>query len=135
MISILQNILPNKTVFKIVNIHVCFLLLNPFSAQIKNSSFSSNYSLPFNKVSHSSIQPYLETIQYYTDTSIKKYRSNLGNKIFEYSLLDVTQNDIHITADPLFNLTLGPTNNDLDYRYYNNVRGFRITGDLSDNFS
>ena len=23
----------------------------------------------------------------------------------------------------------------MDYRYYNNVRGFRITGDLSDNFS
>ena len=135
MISILQNILPNKTVFKIVNIHVFFLFLNPFIAQIKNSSFSSYYAIPHKKVIHSSIQPYLETIQYYSDTSIKKYRSKLGNKIFEHSLLDVTQDDIHITADPLFNFTLGPKNKDLDYRYFSNVRGFRISGDLSDNFS
>ena len=135
MISLHQNILQNKTVFKIVSIHVCFLLLNPFSAQIKNSSFFSYYAIPHKKVIHSSIQPYLETIQYYSDTSTKKYRSKLGNKIFEHSLLDVTQDDIHITADPLFNFTLVPKNEDLDYRYFSNVRGFRISGDLSDNFS
>ena len=49
--------------------------------------------------------------------------------------MNVNQDDIHITADPLFNFTLGPTNKDLDYRYFSNVRGFRISGDLSDNFS
>ena len=134
MISILQNILPNKIVFKIVNIHVCFLLVNSLNAQIKNSSFSSNYSLPFNKVSHSSIQPYLESSIHYIDSSRTEYRTKLGNKLFENSLLDIVQDDIHIEADPLFNFTLGPKNKDLDYRYYSNVRGFRISADLSDNF-
>jgi hypothetical protein len=135
MISILQNILPNKIVFKIVNIHVCFLLVHSLNAQIKNSSFSSNYSLPFNKVSHSSIQPYLESSIHYIDSSRTEYRTKLGNKLFENSLLDIVQDDIHIEADPLFNFTLGPKNKDLDYRYYSNVRGFRISADLSDNFS
>ena len=135
MIGVLKYMLSNKKTHKIAIIHIYFLLFHSFSAQIKNSSFSSNYCLPFSKVSHSSIQPYLESSQYFLDSSKTEDRTKLGNKIFEHSLLDVTQDDIHITADPLFNFTLGPKNNDLDYRYYSNVRGFRISGDLSDNFS
>jgi len=135
MIGILKNMLSNKTALKIAICHVGFFLVHSFSAQIKNSSFSSNYIIPHKKVSHSSIQPYLENIQYYSDTSTKKYRTKLGNKIFENSLLNVTQDSIQITADPLFNFTLGPKNNDLDYRYYSNVRGFKISADLSNNFS
>ena len=135
MIGILKNVLANKKILKIAIIHIYFLLVHSFGAQIKNSSFSSNYCLPFNKVSHSSIQPYLESSQYFSDTSTTEDRTKLENKIFENSLLDIVQDDIHITADPLFNFTLGPENNDLDYRYYSNVRGFRISGDLSDNFS
>ena len=127
--------LSNKTALKIAICHVGFLFVHPYSAQNKNSSFSSYYFAPYKKVLHSSIQPYLETIQYYSDTLKSKYRTKLGNKIFEHSLLNVTQDDIHITADPLFNFTIGPKNNDLDYRYYSNVRGVKISADLSDNFS
>ena len=135
MIGILKTMLSKKTILKHALIYSSFCLINPFIAQIKNKSFSSNYIIPYNKVSHSSIQPYLESSQYFLDSTTTKDRMKLGNKIFEHSLLNVNQDDIQITADPLFNFTLGPTNNDLDYRYYNNVRGFRITGDLSGNFS
>ncbi|MAT67496.1 MAG: hypothetical protein CL830_03795 [Crocinitomicaceae bacterium] len=135
MIGILKTMLSKKTILKHALIYSSFCLINPFIAQIKNKSFSSNYIIPYNKVSHSSIQPYLESSQYFLDSTTTKDRTKLGNKIFEHSLLNVNQDDIQITADPLFNFTLGPTNNDLDYRYYNNVRGFRITGDLSGNFS
>ena len=124
-----------KKILKVAIFFLGFWLVTPLSAQIKNSSFSFNYSNQFKKVCHSSIQPYLESSQYFSDSIIKKDRTKLGNKIFEHSLLDVFQEDIHITADPIFNFTLGQQNIDLDYRYYSNVRGFRITGDLSDNFS
>ena len=127
--------LSKKIIHRHAIIYLCFCLVNPFIAQIKNKSFSSNYIVPHNKVSHSSIQPYLESFQYFPDSTSTKDRTSLGNKIFEHSLLNVNQDDIHIAADPVFNFTIGNSNNDLDYRYYSNVRGFRISGDLINNFS
>jgi hypothetical protein len=135
MIGILKTMLSKKIIHKHAIICVCICLVNPFIAQIKNKSFSSNYIISYNNISHSSIHPYLESNQYFQDSTPRKDRTKLGNKIFEHSLLNVNQDDIHITADPLFNFTLGPTNNDFEYRYYSNVRGFRISGDLSSNFS
>ena len=46
MIGELKNMLSNKTALKIAICHVGFLLVHSFSAQIKNSSFSSNYIAP-----------------------------------------------------------------------------------------
>ena len=103
MIGILKTMLSKKTILKHALIYVCFCLVNPFIAQIKNKSFSSNYIIPFNKVSHSSIQPYLESSQYFLDSSTTKDRTKLGNKLFEHSLLDiVNQDDIHIDSRSSF---------------------------------
>ena len=119
-----------RVFFVIINL----LFWNAFYGQIKNSSFSAYY---FNKSKpiHSSIQPYLESHQISFDTVIKKYKSKWAKKLFSESLLHVVEKDIHITADPLFNFTLSQRNENLDFRYYSNVRGFRITGDLVKNFS
>ena len=101
MIGILKTMLSKKIIHKHAIIYVCICLVNPFIAQIKNKSFSSNYIIPRDKVSHSSIQPYLESNQYLLDSTPTKGRTKLGNKIFEHSLLNVNQEDIHVTADPL----------------------------------
>ena len=96
--------LSKKTIFKHAIIYCSFSLVNPFIAQIKNKSFSSNYIIPYNKVSHSSIQPYLESSQYFQDSTTTKDRTKLGNKIFEHSLLNVNQDDIHITCPEIFKM-------------------------------
>ena len=120
----------NGVIFVIINL----LFWNAFYGQIKNSSFSAYY---FNnsKPIHSSIQPYLESHQISFDTATKQYKSKWAKKLFSESLLNVVEKDIHIIADPLFNFTLSQRNENLDFRYYSNVRGFRITGDLVKNFS
>ena len=110
------------------------LVWNAFFGQIKNSSFSAYY-LNSCKPIHSSIQPYLESHQFSLDTVTKTYKSKWIKKLFSESLLNVKEDDIHLTADPLFNFTISQRNENLDFRYYSNVRGFRITGDLVKNFS
>ena len=116
-----------------------FIVINLFiwniaHGQIKNNSFSTYY-LPNSNPIHSSIQPYLESHQFILDSVSKNYKSIWSKKIFGESLLNVEEDDIHITADPLFNFSLSKKNKNLDFRYYSNVRGFRITGDLDKNFS
>ena len=121
----------------------CFLLgLNliailVFNAQIKNTSFSKYYNFNYHvsSIKHSSIQPYLESHQINVDSNERKNRSKIGKKVFTESLLNIVENDVHLTADPLFNFTIGPKHNSGNYRYHANVRGFRITGDLGNNIS
>ena len=110
------------------------LFWNVFYGQIKNRSFSAYY-FTNSKPIHSSIQPYLESHQVSLDTATIIYKSKWEKKLFSESLLNVIEEDIHITADPLFNFTVSHRNENLDFRYYSNVRGFRITGDLDKNFS
>ena len=110
------------------------LFWNTFYGQIKNSSFSAYYLNNSNPI-HSSIQPYLESHQISLDTFTITYQSKWAKKLFSESLLNVVEEDIQITADPLFNFTVSQRNKNLDFRYYTNVRGFRITGDLGKNFS
>ena len=52
-------------------------------------------------------------------------------KLFHESLIDVHEKDISLSVDPLFNFTVGPKNELEDYYYLFNVRGFRITGDIT----
>ena len=84
---------------------VILLFWNVFYGQIKNFSFSAYY---FNnsKPIHSSIQPYLESHQVLLDTATISYKSKWAKKLFSESLLNVEEEDIHITADPLFNFTI-----------------------------
>lgn len=108
-----------------------------FYSQNKNISFSNYYNLSkdFSSLKHSSIQPFLESHLIISDTVEKSNRSKIGKKIFSESLLNVVENDVHLTADPLFNFTIGPKHASGNFRYNSNVRGFRITGDLGNNIS
>ena len=110
-------------------------MINSLNAQVKNRSLSANYHLIYKNIAHTSVQPYLESHQLELDTLRTKSKNKINKKLFDESLLNVKKKDIHITADPLFNFTIGSKNKDLDYRYYSNVRGVRITGDLTNNFS
>jgi len=49
MIGILKTMLSKKTILKHALIYSSFCLINPFIAQIKNKSFSSNYIIPIIK--------------------------------------------------------------------------------------
>ena len=106
-------------------------------SQNKNISFSNYYNISkdFSSLKHSSIQPFLESHLIISDTVENSNRSKIGKKIFSESLLNVVENDVHLTADPLFNFTIGPKHPNRNFRYNSNVRGFRITGNLGNNIS
>ncbi len=109
---------------------------------------SQNTNLPFefyyqqrntSKVIHSALQPIHESIQLKVDSNVvleeKIRKSNLGKKWFDESLLSVEQEDVKITADPLFNFSLSKYNQDFEYRYYSNVRGFRVKANIGSKVS
>ena len=112
-------------------------------SQIKNSSFSYFHSIDLkNNILHPSIIPYLETIQYQPIGTEKdsigqefEEKSKFVKKLFHESLIDVHEKDISLSVDPLFNFTVGPKNELEDYYYLFNVRGFRITGDITSKVS
>ena len=89
-----------------------------FYSQNKNISFSNYYNLSkdFPSLKHSSIQPFLESHLIISDTVEKSNRSKIGKKIFSESLLNVVENDVHLTADPLFNFTIGPKHPSENFR-------------------
>lgn len=110
--------------------------------------FSQNTNLPFEfyyqqrtneKVVHKSLQPIHESIQLKLDSNViieeKIRKSNFGKKWFDESLLSVDQEDVKISADPLFNFSLSKYNQDFEYRYYSNVRGFRVKADIGSKIS
>lgn len=104
-------------------------------AQLKNHSFSFFYHENDTKTPHSSIKPYLESYQFSTDTAIVERDKKWKKKLFDESLLYINEHQIRLTTDPLFNFTLGPQNAVKDFFYSSNVRGFRITGDVTSKLS
>jgi len=118
-----------------------FLSINSYWTQIKNNSFSYFHSIDLDyDITHPSIRPYLESSQYKSIESIKDtnghgVESKFVKKLFHESLIDVHEKDVSLTVDPLFNFTIGPKNQLEDYYYSFNVRGFRITGDITSKVS
>ena len=127
-------------------------LKEPFQVFIfaffSSNLFAQNINLPFefyhhqtinSQVIHSAIQPIHESIQLIKDTSLKdnkqKRASKFGKKWINESLLHVNEEDVQITADPLFNFSLSKYNDDYDYRYYSNVRGFRVKANIGSKVS
>ena len=76
-----------------------------------------NYSQEFNfqqrlvQFPHSSFRPYNEKFhsaeyeKFYTDSA--HYGNGFLDKLFKESLIDIKHKDVHLQADPLFNLTIG----------------------------
>ena len=110
-----------------------FIFLNG-SSQLKNQSFSFFNTANNSQVSHSSAQPILETFQIILKSDSSKRKSLIGKKWWEESMLNILENDVHLSVDPLFNFSIGPKNKK-DDSYSANVRGFRITGDISSKVS
>ena len=59
----------------------------------------------------------------------------MEKKIFDESLLLVLEDQVRLTTDPLFNFSISPKKTTQGYLYSSNVRGFRITGDLTKKLS
>ena len=121
--------------FKIFLFFLSIFISQFILGQLKNHSFSFFSNPNKNEISHSSIKPFLETYQILIDTTSKSSENKWKRKIFEESLLLVNEDQIRLTADPLFNFSMSPKNNVLGYMYSSNVRGFRITGDLTTKLS
>ena len=79
--------------------------------------------------------PYLESYQFNVDTTEIERDKKWKKKLLDESLLFINENQIRLTTDPLFNFTLGPQNAVKDFFYSSNVRGFRITGDVTSKLS
>ena len=121
--------------FKTFLFFLHFFASQAILSQLKNHSFSFFANPNKNEISHSSIKPFLETYQISIDTTNKPSLNKWKKKIFEESLLSVNEDQVRLTTDPLFNFSISPKNNVLGYMYSSNVRGFRITGDLTSKLS
>ena len=121
--------------FKIFLFFLSIFISQFILGQLNNHSFSFFSNPNRNEISHSSIKPFLETYQILSDTSNKSNSSPWKKKFFDESLLLVREDQVRLTTDPLFNFSISPKKTTQGYLYSNNVRGFRITGDLTTKLS
>ena len=120
--------------FKLIILSIFQFSFFSINSQVKNISFSFFNQSTHKNVSHSSIQPLLEShlIKINKDSIYRK--STLGRKWWEESLLDIVQDDVSLKADPLFNFTFGRNIKESN-TISSNVRGFRISGDITSKVS
>ena len=116
--------------FKLIILSIFQFSFFSINSQVKNISFSFFNQSTHKNVSHSSIHPLLEShlIKINKDSIYRK--STLGRKWWEESLLDIVQDDVSLKADPLFNFTFGRNIKESN-TISSNVRGFRISGDIT----
>jgi hypothetical protein len=96
-----------------------------------------------NKSVHTSLKPYKETFfstQAFNEVFVDsgKYYYDFTVLLFQKHLLDITEKDVRLMVDPLFDLSLGLTNQqymDGRDRLLINTRGFRVMGDITNKFS
>ena len=118
----------------------CFFIgFNSMFCQNLNFSHEFNFQQRLDALPHSSLRPYSEKFhsidyeQYYIDSA--DYGNKLLDKLFKESLIDIKHKDVHLQADPLFNLTIGNLDPNQQYRISYNTRGLRVIGDLGKKFS
>ena len=120
--------------FKLIILFIFQFSFSSFSSQVKNISFSFFNQSTRTNVSHSCIQPLLESFIIKINKDSCSRKSTLGRKWWEESLLDIVQNDVSIKADPLFNFAFGRNIMESN-TILSNVRGFRISGDMTSKVS
>ncbi len=121
------------------------------AAQQKNLplNFQLNQELNYflqkseNTTVHTGFKPYNENnfpieIQNLVFDDTSKFYYDFTELLFKKHLLEIHQKDVNLMVDPLFDLSLGVTNN----KYVNgrdnlliNTRGFRVMGDVTKKFS
>jgi hypothetical protein len=132
---------------------VIFLMVTSTSlqAQQKNLplSFQLNQELNYylmkeeNAAVHTSLKPYNEhffSTQAFNEVFVDsgKYYYAFTELLFQKHLMDIKEKDVKLMVDPLFDLSLGLTNQqymDGRDRLLINTRGFRVMGDITDKFS
>lgn len=90
---------------------------------------------------HSAIKPFQQTFispssyaAVFNDTGVYYYEFTL--KLFKENLLNIEEDDVLLTADPLFNLGTGRTNySDTTTSISTNTRGVRVSGNITSKFS
>ena len=90
---------------------------------------------------HSAIKPFQQTFippasyaSVFNDSGVYYYDFTV--KLFQENLLNIKEDDVFLTADPLFNLTTGRTNYmDTTTWIYTNTRGVRVSGNITSKFS
>ena len=122
----------NHLLPRLLIILIFFIETPSLISQIKNLSFS--YFQRHREIVHGSLKPYLESHQAIINTDSSSRLKWIARKLYDENLFDFRENDIKLTIDPLFNFSFGL--NEMNENYiFSNVRGLRITGDISQKFS
>ena len=126
------------TIFNII-ILLC-IYANISISQNKNLPIEYSYRQKFiSNIKHSSLKPLNEKqhdITYsfvFSDTI--HHENYFYKKLYQESFIQINEGDVFLSIDPLFNFSIGNKNQNYDYRYFENVRGLRVIGDLGANFS
>ena len=90
---------------------------------------------------HTAIKPYQQAFispssyaAVFNDTGDYYYEFTV--KLFKENLLNIKEEDVFLTADPLFNLGTGRTNyTDTTTSIFTNTRGVRVSGNITSKFS
>ncbi len=105
--------------------------------QLEMQVLSSDSGAYFHSAVRPSVQTFVSPTFYapvYNDTG--KYYYAFTEKLFQKNLLSVEEKDVRLVADPLFNFTYGKTRvEDTLLKISSNVRGVRVAGDITRNFS
>ncbi|MDG2228125.1 MAG: hypothetical protein P8L20_10370 [Flavobacteriales bacterium] len=90
---------------------------------------------------HTAIKPFQQTFissssyaSVFNDSGVYYYDFTV--KLFQENLLNIKEEDVFLTADPLFNFVAGRTNYmDTTTGIYTNTRGVRVSGNITSKFS
>ena len=142
--------LEHKSSFKESTFVLVFLILIGFTGLSQHQNIPINYAISqkieksvliANQNVHTAIKPFQQTFippssyaSVFNDTGVYYYDFTV--KLFQENLLNIKEDDVFLTADPLFNLGAGRTNyTDTTTSIYTNTRGVRVSGDITSKFS
>lgn len=108
-----------------------------YSVSQKIEKFSSSS----NRLVHTAIKPFQQSFisketyeTVFNDSGVYYYSFTV--KLFKENLLNIKEEDVFLTADPLFNLGIGKTNyDDTTTSIFTNTRGVRVAGNITSKFS
>ena len=140
----------HKSYFKENTFVLGFLILIGFTGLSQHQNIPINYAIS-QKIEksvmiakqnvHTAIKPFQQTFippasyaSVFNDSGVYYYDFTV--KLFQENLLNIKEDDVFLTADPLFNLTTGRTNYmDTTTWIYTNTRGVRVSGNITSKFS
>jgi len=140
----------HKSSFKENTFVLGFFILTGFTGLCQHQNIPINYTISqkieknvliANQNVHTAIKPFQQTFispasyaSVFNDSGAYYYDFTV--KLFQENLLNIEEEDVFLTADPLFNFGAGRTNYiDTASSIYTNTRGVRVSGDITSKFS